>query len=173
MKRSALILSFLPLVFGCDNPKSPGHSCASVYSVSSAAASSFCATFTASTVTATTGVPEALLSNCDYKTKHLSSACSCLGTAAVPTVATPSSVVGVESKSHQSSFGTGLTHTISPLFILLQQLLPLRLLLSRRALPILLRSQRQPHLPQQWSLPRFLYQQPAHPLPVTVERPAP
>ncbi|TPR06767.1 NmrA-like family protein [Aspergillus niger] len=33
------------------------------------------------TVTATTGVPDVFLSNCDYKTKHLSSACSCLGTA--------------------------------------------------------------------------------------------
>ncbi|KAB8254345.1 putative endopolygalacturonase D [Aspergillus pseudonomiae] len=95
MKRSALILSFIPLAFGCDNPSSPGHSCASIYSVSAAAASSFCATFTASTVTATTGVPAAFLSNCDYKTKHLSSACSCLGTAAAPTAGAPSSVTSV------------------------------------------------------------------------------
>ncbi|PWY91494.1 endopolygalacturonase D [Aspergillus sclerotioniger CBS 115572] len=78
MKRSALLLSFLPLALGCESPES--HACASVYSVSSAAAASFCATFTASSVTATTDVPDVFLSNCDYKTKHLSSACSCLGT---------------------------------------------------------------------------------------------
>ncbi|KAI2892925.1 CAZyme family GH28 [Aspergillus niger] len=79
MKRSALLASFLPLALGCDSAET--HSCASAFSVSSAAAASFCATFTASTVTATTGVPDVFLSNCDYKTKHLSSACSCLGTA--------------------------------------------------------------------------------------------
>ncbi|PYH89594.1 endo-polygalacturonase D [Aspergillus ellipticus CBS 707.79] len=77
--RSALLLPLIPVVLGCDSPES--HACASVYSVSSAAAASFCATFTASSVTETTGVPDVFLSNCDYKTKHLSSACSCLGTA--------------------------------------------------------------------------------------------
>ncbi|RHZ49378.1 uncharacterized protein CDV56_100766 [Aspergillus thermomutatus] len=87
MKRGALLVPFVPLALACVDPSDSNHSCASVFSVSSAAAASFCATFTASTVTETTGVPAALLSNCDYNTKHLSSACSCLGpaTAAAPT----------------------------------------------------------------------------------------
>ncbi|KAL2841425.1 putative endopolygalacturonase D [Aspergillus pseudoustus] len=88
MKRCALLLPFVPLALGCNNPNDSAHSCASIYSVSSVAAASFCATFTASTVTETTGVPDALLSNCDYKVKHLSSACSCLQTAPATGTAT-------------------------------------------------------------------------------------
>ncbi|KAJ5983692.1 hypothetical protein N7481_005791 [Penicillium waksmanii] len=76
--RSALLLSFLPLVLGCNNPAS--HACASAYTASSSAAAAFCATFTASKVTATTGLPS-FASACDFKTGHLSSACSCLDTA--------------------------------------------------------------------------------------------
>ncbi|KAJ5596495.1 hypothetical protein N7450_002953 [Penicillium hetheringtonii] len=76
--RSALLLPFLPLVLGCNNPAS--HACASAYTASSSEAAAFCATFTASTVTATTGLP-GFASACDFKPKHLSSACSCLDTA--------------------------------------------------------------------------------------------
>ncbi|KAJ5702110.1 hypothetical protein N7488_009658 [Penicillium malachiteum] len=77
--RSALVLSFLPLlVLGCDNPET--HACASAYTASRSEAAAFCATFTASSVTATTGFPS-FASACDYKVKHLSSACSCLDTA--------------------------------------------------------------------------------------------
>ncbi|KAJ5662191.1 uncharacterized protein N7477_009807 [Penicillium maclennaniae] len=78
MMRSALLLSFVPLVLGCNNPAS--HACASVYTASAAEASAFCATFTASVVTATTGLP-AFASACDFKPRHLSSACNCLDTA--------------------------------------------------------------------------------------------
>jgi len=77
--RSALVLSFLPLlVLGCDNPAS--HACASAYTASRSEAAGFCATFTASSVTATTGLPS-FASACDYNVKHMSSACSCLDTA--------------------------------------------------------------------------------------------
>ncbi|KAE8387409.1 glycosyl hydrolases family 28-domain-containing protein [Aspergillus alliaceus] len=93
MKRDALILSFVPFAFACVSPGS--HACASTYSASSTAASSFCATFTASMITATTGILEAFLSNCDSSTKYLSSACSYLGTAAAPTVAASSNVIPV------------------------------------------------------------------------------
>ncbi|KAL4995816.1 putative endopolygalacturonase D [Aspergillus recurvatus] len=79
MKRCALLTPLLPLALACNNPSDPSHTCASIYSVSSAEAASFCATFTASTVTEATGVPDAFLSACDSKVKHLSSACSCLG----------------------------------------------------------------------------------------------
>ncbi|KAL4865834.1 hypothetical protein BDV12DRAFT_145261 [Aspergillus spectabilis] len=91
MKRCALLLPFVSLALGCNNPNDASHSCASIYSVSSVAAASFCATFTASTVTETTGVPDALLSNCDYKVKHLSSACSCLPPATATAIATSTS----------------------------------------------------------------------------------
>ncbi|CEL01762.1 hypothetical protein ASPCAL01340 [Aspergillus calidoustus] len=93
MKRCALLLPFVSLALGCNNPNDSAHSCASIYSVSSVAAASFCATFTASTVSETTGVPDALLSNCDYKVKHLSSACSCLETAPTTATATATAVV--------------------------------------------------------------------------------
>lgn len=76
--RSALLLSFIPLAWACNNPAS--HACASAYTASSSEAAAFCATFTASTVTATTGLPS-FASACDFKTRHLSSACSCLDTA--------------------------------------------------------------------------------------------
>ncbi|KAJ5700879.1 glycosyl hydrolases family 28-domain-containing protein [Penicillium malachiteum] len=85
--RSALVLSFLPLlVLGCDNPET--HACASAYTASRSEAAEFCATFTASSVTATTGLPS-FASACDYKVKHLSSACSCLDTAWATDSASP------------------------------------------------------------------------------------
>lgn len=77
MKRRALVLSLLPLALGCNNPAR--HACAAAYTASSAEAVAFCATFTASTVTATTRLPD-FASACDFDTKHLSSACSCLDT---------------------------------------------------------------------------------------------
>ena len=79
MKRCALLTPLLPLALACNNPNDPAHSCASMYSVSSVEAASFCATFTASVASEPTGVPDAFLSACDSKIKHLSSACSCLG----------------------------------------------------------------------------------------------
>ncbi|KAI7971268.1 hypothetical protein EIK77_007322 [Talaromyces pinophilus] len=76
--RSALVLSFLlPLALGCNNPAD--HPCAAVYTASRSAASEFCAAFTASTITATTGLPT-WASACDNEVKQLSSACSCLDT---------------------------------------------------------------------------------------------
>ncbi|KAJ5679217.1 endopolygalacturonase D [Penicillium macrosclerotiorum] len=77
--RRALLLSLIPIALGCNNPET--HACAGAFVSSSSAAAEFCATFTASTVTATTGLPDSFASACDYKTKHLSSACSCLDTA--------------------------------------------------------------------------------------------
>jgi polygalacturonase len=47
-------------------------------------------------VTETTGVPAALLSNCDYKTKHLSSACSCLGPATAAAAPIQTSAVSIQ-----------------------------------------------------------------------------
>ncbi|KAJ5292730.1 uncharacterized protein N7443_008683 [Penicillium atrosanguineum] len=69
MMRSALLLTFIPLVLGCNNPAS--HACASAYTASAAEASAFCATFTASVVTETAGLP-AFASACDSKPSHLS-----------------------------------------------------------------------------------------------------
>ncbi|KAJ5168452.1 endopolygalacturonase D [Penicillium canariense] len=121
--RRALFLSLVPMVLGCNNPAS--HACASAYTASSSAAAAFCATFTASTVTATTGLPS-FASACDFKTRSLSSACSCLDTAwatagsgpgvapasAVTTSAiTTSTVSAVPSESPLSSKTTLVTTT--------------------------------------------------------------
>ncbi|GLI78379.1 hypothetical protein PoHVEF18_006693 [Penicillium ochrochloron] len=76
--RRALFLSLVPIALACNNPAS--HACASAYTASSSAAAEFCTTFTASAVTATTGLPS-FASACDFNTKSLSSACSCLDTA--------------------------------------------------------------------------------------------
>ncbi|PWY72949.1 endopolygalacturonase D [Aspergillus heteromorphus CBS 117.55] len=113
MMRSALLLSVIPLVLGCESPKN--HACASVYSVSSAAAASFCATFTASSVTATTDVPDAFLSNCEYKTKHLSSACSCLGAADGSSPAsTPAAYPSVDSSAQTTTAGNAAPVVATP-----------------------------------------------------------
>ncbi|KAJ5361750.1 hypothetical protein N7541_002594 [Penicillium brevicompactum] len=76
--RSALLLTLLPLALGCDNPANDA--CAAAYTASRSEAEAFCATFTTGAVTATTDLP-AFASACGYKTKHLSSACSCIDTA--------------------------------------------------------------------------------------------
>ncbi|RAL65346.1 hypothetical protein DID88_000914 [Monilinia fructigena] len=76
--RSAIILGFLASVaLACDNPQSPGHACASAFAASPEEAVSFCATYTKSVNTATTGLP-AFATACANKPKKLSSACSCL-----------------------------------------------------------------------------------------------
>ncbi|KAL3455385.1 putative polygalacturonase [Aspergillus heterothallicus] len=121
MKRCALLLPFVSLALGCNNPNDPAHSCASIYSVSSVAAASFCATFTASTVTETTGVPDALLSNCDYKVKHLSSACSCIDTApatatATTTATATSSVASSTTKAESTASSSTTVSTASSTF---------------------------------------------------------
>lgn len=76
--RSAIILGFLAsIALACDNPKSPGHACASAFAASPVEAASFCATYTKSVNTATTGLPP-FATACANKPKKLSSACSCL-----------------------------------------------------------------------------------------------
>lgn len=86
--RSLLVLStLLPLILACDNPDTDP--CASVFTASSAAAASFCATYTTAKSTATTGLPAYVSSYCSTKTAKASSACSCLVTgAATATTAT-------------------------------------------------------------------------------------
>ena len=85
--RSLLFLSsLLPLILACDNPSSDA--CASAFTASSAAAASFCKTYTTATNTATTGLPAFVSSYCSTKTAKASSACSCLVTGAATTTAT-------------------------------------------------------------------------------------
>lgn len=76
MRSFLLTAAALPVVvLGCSNPDTDA--CAGAYVSSSAAAASFCATWTAAAITETTAVPDAFGSVCGYKTKKLSSACSC------------------------------------------------------------------------------------------------
>lgn len=77
-------LGFLPVALGCLNPDT--NACASYINANQATASAFCATFTQSVVTATTGLPS-WASNCGNKPSQLSKECSCYFTAggAAPT----------------------------------------------------------------------------------------
>ena len=78
-------LSLLPAVLGCLDPGS--NACPSYISANKATASAFCATFTKSTVTATTGLPS-WASNCSSKPSLLSKECSCAFTGAAATATT-------------------------------------------------------------------------------------
>jgi hypothetical protein len=82
MHRYAL-LSLLPAALACLDPDS--NACAGYISKNQAAVSGFCATFTQSKVTATTGLP-AWATNCSNKPSQISKECSCYFTAgAAPT----------------------------------------------------------------------------------------
>ena len=74
----------LPAALACENPDT--HPCASVFTASTALVTSFCATYTASDITATTAIPSAINSACSSKSLTISEACTCFvtpGTAAV------------------------------------------------------------------------------------------
>lgn len=84
-----ILLGLLPAALGCLNPTS--NKCAS-YIKSNAAASTFCATFTQSAVTATSALP-AWATNCNNKPNLVSAECSCHYTAGGGSVPTPTSLV--------------------------------------------------------------------------------
>lgn len=89
MRSSFFLGALVPLAFACDNPETDA--CASALTVSSAAAATFCATYTQSSQTATTGLP-AYATYCANKPKKLSSACSCLQAATTMQTVTASAV---------------------------------------------------------------------------------
>ena len=68
----------LPAVLACENPDS--HPCASIFTASTALVTSFCATYTASDITATTAIPSAINSACSSKSLTISEACTCFVT---------------------------------------------------------------------------------------------
>jgi hypothetical protein len=74
------VAALLPAVLACTNPNTDA--CAAAFVSSSAALAGFCATYTKSAVTATTALPSAAASACEYKSKKISSACSCFITGA-------------------------------------------------------------------------------------------
>lgn len=76
------------LAFACDDPRSDP--CALAFSVSSAAAATFCGTYTQAVHIAPSGLP-AFASACAFKPKHISSACSCIvgGKIVATSAATP------------------------------------------------------------------------------------
>lgn len=88
MHRYAL-LSLVPAALGCLNPNS--NACASYMSANTATASAFCATFTQSAVTATTGLPS-WASNCSNKPSLLSKECSCYFTGGAGPTVVPTTV---------------------------------------------------------------------------------
>jgi hypothetical protein len=84
------VLAFLPLALGCTNPDTDP--CASFMEAQLATASPFCATFTQSVVTATTGLPS-WASNCNNKPSAISKECSCYFTAGGRGDATPTTTL--------------------------------------------------------------------------------
>ncbi|KAK4098447.1 polysaccharide lyase family 3 protein [Parathielavia hyrcaniae] len=115
------LLGLLPVALGCLNPKS--NACAS-YISANAAASAFCATFTQSQVTATTGLP-AWATNCSNKPSMISKECSCYytGGAAPPPTSTakatttavttkPTTLVTTTSKAASVVTPAGVTTTL-------------------------------------------------------------
>lgn len=95
--RSILALGALvPLALACDSVEND--SCASIFSVSSAAAATFCATYTQKSNIEATALP-AFASYCGSKAKHLSSACSCMAPATSAVSAAPTTFSTVVSSS--------------------------------------------------------------------------
>jgi len=78
-----LITVLLPITLACENPDT--HSCAAAFVSNSALATSFCATYTASDITATTAIPSIFNSACSSKSKTISEACTCFVTPATTT----------------------------------------------------------------------------------------
>ena len=68
----------LMAVLACENPAT--HSCASVFTASTALVTSFCATYTASNIAATNAIPSAIYSACSGKSQTISAACTCFVT---------------------------------------------------------------------------------------------
>ncbi|ROW02494.1 hypothetical protein VMCG_06048 [Cytospora schulzeri] len=108
---SYALLALIPLVLGCTNPN--GDPCASYVSANAGTASAFCATFTKSTVTATTGLPAWASSYCSAKPSQLSKECSCYftGTAAAATSTTAAATSTTLKTSTKTSSGSGTTPT--------------------------------------------------------------
>jgi pectate lyase len=82
---ASYLLAFAAVAMGCTNPDS--NSCASFIKSQAATASPFCASFTRTTYTASTGLPS-WASNCSNKPKEISKECSCHWAGAAPTTFT-------------------------------------------------------------------------------------
>ncbi|CCF47186.1 pectate lyase [Colletotrichum higginsianum] len=93
------LLALLPTALGCLNANS--NACAS-YIKSNAAASTFCATFTRSTVTATTALP-AWATNCSNKPSLLSAECTCHYSGAAGGGSSPSTTLKTTTTSKPTS----------------------------------------------------------------------
>ncbi|KAJ9148486.1 Glycoside hydrolase, family 28 [Pleurostoma richardsiae] len=88
MKLSLLTTAALAsCALACSNPDSDP--CAGAFVTSSAQIAGFCATYTKSVVTETTGFPTPFASICGYKSKKFSSACSCYITGGSAASSTP------------------------------------------------------------------------------------
>ncbi|KAI1261104.1 polysaccharide lyase family 1 protein [Xylariaceae sp. FL1019] len=101
--RPFILASLASGVLACTNPDSD--SCASFMSAQAATASAFCATFTQSTVTATTGLPS-WATACSSKPSALSKECSCAFTGGATTTATTATTTKTTSTTLTTSTKT-------------------------------------------------------------------
>ncbi|EPS45097.1 hypothetical protein H072_929 [Dactylellina haptotyla CBS 200.50] len=104
MQKLLLLAALVPSVFGCSNPDS--NACASFIKSQSGTASAYCATFTKSTVTATTGLPS-WASNCDNKPSMISKECSCYYTGGSAATTTGSTTLKTTTKATTTAAGGG------------------------------------------------------------------
>lgn len=102
------LLSLLPVALGCLNPGT--NKCASYIKSNAATASAFCASYTKTVATATTGLP-AWATNCDNKPKLLSAECSChytgTGSPATTTLRTTTTPTTIVTRTSTSTGGGG------------------------------------------------------------------
>jgi polygalacturonase len=108
----ALLLAVVAVVLGCSNPDTDV--CAAAFVTSSAQAGGFCATYAKSAVTATTALPQPFASACGYKSKKLSSACSCFITGGAGSTPTTTAKTTTTAKATSTSKATTLVTSITP-----------------------------------------------------------
>ncbi|THZ81768.1 endo-polygalacturonase D [Aureobasidium pullulans] len=110
----ATVGALLPVALACNNADT--HPCPGYYHNNLAEVSDFCATFTQSTVAASTGLPS-WATVCDNSPKKLSSACSCQVPATAVAASAPSSGVVASTTPSSSGFVTSVKNVeSSPVF---------------------------------------------------------
>ena len=97
----ALVAAILPAILACESPDT--HPCASAFVSNAALATSFCATYTASVVTATTAIPSIFNSACSSKSQTISEACTCFVSPAATTAHVSAFVASYTYSPTQSS----------------------------------------------------------------------
>lgn len=106
MMHSLSLLALASVAMGCLNVNS--NACASFIKSQSATASAFCATYTQTVATATTGLP-AWATNCSNKPKMISAECSCHYTGGGGSPGTSTTATATTTRTTTTTQGGGST----------------------------------------------------------------